>query len=318
MRFTKEFIAKALAGDAVASKELAKVLETCAVAGCRKARLVEHAGDVQQELWFFLLENSDRLDENYNIEPYLIETARRKAQGFQRKFGSYGTEGEESRVEGVAGLAGNEVSSSEEATEAMLTEADQQAAMKALLKSSPALRKSINQKADNMHTTNAAAQSSSKSASSKGKALHPDQEALRRLRSSAGLTQAVMATRLGLKLPTYQAYEYGHTKKVPARVMEAARNLAIDPAYSYVMALYHGRPMHEIANEWARRMGIGQDKPAELARALHVNKSNTSRWLNPKANVKLSPEELLTYDRRVAKEEEFYQNSLKRHRAAVG
>lgn len=175
--------------------------------------------------------------------------------------------------------------------------------MAVLLKNSPALRKASNQEAATMQIQNATP-------------IEAGKKALRRLRESAGLTQSEMATRLGLKLPTYQAYEYGHTKTVPKPVMVAAKNLTIDPEFSYAIALYGGRPMRDIALEWARRMGITENISTELAAALGVNKSNTSRWLKKGNTIVLSAEELIKYDRRVSNEERYYQASLKRRRAA--
>jgi transcriptional regulator with XRE-family HTH domain len=307
MKFSRAFIKAALAGDKRKCEELKPVIHKCAKAGCSKARVPGHIDDIEQELWIFLDRKVDQLDEQYNIEPYLIQTAYMMARAFNRKFGSFGTDGDDARVEGLAGLSGSEVSSHEEASDSLVVAADQEAAMKALLKSSPALRKASNQEAENTMQTHSTKNSP------------PGVEALRRLRERAGLTQNEMATKLGLKLPTYQAYEYGRTKKgVPKQVMAVAKNLTIDPEYSYAIALYGGRPMRDIAQEWARRMGVNENSPAEIAAALGINKSNTSRWLNKAANVRLSPEELIKYERRVAAEERYFQASQKRHRAMAG
>jgi transcriptional regulator with XRE-family HTH domain len=311
MKFSRLFIKEALAGNGRNSRELAPIIRKCAVSGANKARAPEHAEDIEQELWLFLSKNTDKLDENYNIEPYLIETARNMALAYKRKFGFFGTEGEDRRSEGMAGLAGQEMSAPEEVEAAMVTSADQHAAMIGLMSQSRAFRNVINQKADRkMATTRTTHSGATKT---KPAPMRPDQAMLKKLRENAGLTQLTMAQRLGLKLPTYQAYEYGRTKSVPKRVMDAVRELVIDPQYSYVAAMYGDRPMGDIAREWARRMGVAENSPAELAAALGINKSNTSRWLNPKSNVRLTVEELITYERRVAKEEKYYQNSLKRH-----
>jgi len=122
-----------------------------------------------------------------------------------------------------------------------------------------------------------------------------------------------MAARLGVRLSTYRAYEYGQLKNIPQRVANAARTLSIDPEYSYVIALYGGRPLHEVAKEWAERMGVGES-PTEIAAALGVNKSTVSRWLDPDAPVKLSTEELIKYDRRVEREAAYFLASKKRNK----
>lgn len=308
MKFSRDFIAKALAGAGGNCRELVPVIRKCAKTGCNKARVPQHAEDVEQELWIFLGKHLDKLDEQYNIEPYLIETARNMAMAYQRKFGAYGTDGEEGRSEGMAGLSGSEISSSEEAKEATVVAADQEAAMAYLLSHCPALR-NTDQKADEpmQATTTTRRTESTKS----DKTARYDVEALKRLRENAGLTQVGMAGRLGIKLPTYQSYEYGRTKGVPKRVMEAARNLSVDPDYSYVVALYGGRPMHEIAREWLTDMGLPL-KPAALAKVLNIDKSNASRWMNPNSGVKLSADEMVVYWRRVDSEVKYLEATKKR------
>lgn len=146
--------------------------------------------------------------------------------------------------------------------------------------------------------------------------LKTDHIALRRLREKSGLTQADMATRLGVKLPTYLSYEYGRTKKVPPKVMAAARNLTIDPAYSYVMALYGDRPMSDIAHEWAQR--VDANNAHEFATILGVDRATAYRWFSTNTNTTLSAAELLSYDRRVAREEKLIHDFAKRHPRAAG
>lgn len=49
---------------------------------------------------------------------------------------------------------------------------------------------------------------------------------LKQIRGKLGLSQAAFARALSLENKTYERYERGETKKVPAAVMDAARKLA--------------------------------------------------------------------------------------------
>lgn len=141
----------------------------------------------------------------------------------------------------------------------------------------------------------------------------PDQETLYRFRNDHGLTQIAMATLLGARLATYQAWEYGKTKGVPKKIFAKLRELQIDPDYMYVKSAYSGMSARDIALEWARRMDIPDNRPTELARALGVNPSNACRWLNESKNVVFRPDQLVAYERRVQREERFLEEANKRH-----
>jgi transcriptional regulator with XRE-family HTH domain len=269
---------------------------------------------VEQELLIFLSKHSDRLDDDYNIEPYLIKTAQNIALAYQRKFAFYGTEGEDSRVERAETVAGPEEEEAGDLAEVM----DQQAALEYLLSQSSALRaiKEDKEAGKPMNIQHSNTSNTDRKGEESGQKYirSAQQDALRNLRLQFGLSQGEMASRLGLKITTYQAYEYARTKGVPDSVMEAARNLSIDPEHSYVMALYGNRPMRDIALEWSKRMGIAPDSPVELAKALGIDKSNTSRWLDPEKDVRLTAEDLLKYERRVAEEERYFKASQQRRR----
>ena len=121
---------------------------------------------------------------------------------------------------------------------------------------------------------------------------------LRRIRTRLSLGQAEMAEKIGVKLPTYQAYEYGRTKAVNERVMERARQLLKEIDYAYLDATFGNRSMPDIAGEWAIRLGIQPGHVNELARMIGVDKSTVSRWYS--AQAKPNPWELLRYEAIVA------------------
>lgn len=313
MRFTAEFLAKAVAGSARESAALFPVLRKCAAAGAAKSKAAPHADDIAQELWLFLKKNSQRLDESYNIEPYLIETARKMSLAYNRKYSFFGTEGtDDKRADGMCNLAGAEVVSHEEATDSLLEATDQDLAMQYLLKESPALRAAAGSASDpeedpdmlkRAHTLKRKAE------------LSEEQKKLREWRLEGGLSQVEMADRVGIKLSTYQAYEYGKTKSVPIQVMESARNVKANPQFSYVQKLYRNKSMGQVANEWLARLGLPPDSVTELAQVLNIEKSTVSRWFNPRHDIVPTPETIATHERRINAEERWIKSRDRRHKA---
>ncbi len=117
---------------------------------------------------------------------------------------------------------------------------------------------------------------------------------LREIRSKLGISQIEMAKRLGIKLPTYQSYEYGKTHSIKEDVLERAHLLLQDDDYEYAREKFAGKTMRDIAIDWARRLGIDPSHISEFARVMGLNKSTISRWMS------LSPEpdvwELIRYE----------------------
>jgi transcriptional regulator with XRE-family HTH domain len=309
MKFSAEFLAKAVAGSPREAALLAPVMRKCAGAGAAKSNAFEHVDDVEQELWLFLMKNASRLDEAYNVEPYLIETARKMSLAYNRKYSFFGTEGSEDlRGDGISDLAGNEVSSQDEAIDALTEQTEQQRAMDYLLSKSPALRAVIGQDVEPEEDAEMRKKALPLKAA---RTLSPEQRELRKMRLDLGLSQIDMASRVGCKLPTYQAYEYGKTSSVKAAVMDAARKLKIDPKFSYVDQVYGKKSMRVIANDWAARLGLNADSPTELAAVLGVDKSTCSRWFDKKLTVVPDMEKMVTYERRVNDEEKWLKSRKK-------
>lgn len=142
----------------------------------------------------------------------------------------------------------------------------------------------------------------------------PERSALRRLREQLGLTAAEMADRIGVSLSWLHGHEYGRIPRVPAPVMERARRLEVDPSYAYARAMYEGRPMLDIVNEWADRVGIERGNSAALARVLGVARSTVARWVADESS-RPTLAMLARYDRRIS-EEETWLNSRKEARNA--
>ncbi|HEX7324334.1 MAG TPA: helix-turn-helix transcriptional regulator [Rhodanobacteraceae bacterium] len=139
---------------------------------------------------------------------------------------------------------------------------------------------------------------------------------LKTLRQAGGLTQVEMAERLGLKVPTYQSYEYGRCG-IPAHVMASAKKVSVTPEYSFIRSQYFGKTMTEIAKMWCKRLRIAPPSPTRLGHILMVNKGTASRWLDPTITVKMTPPELLQYEHRVQAEEAFLAAAVERHGSDV-
>lgn len=419
----------AFGGDAAASKQLAAVIQRCAGIGASRADATEFADDVGQELWMFTRQHADRFDPQYELEPYLIETAFRTAQAMRRRNLSLGTlRGNDERDdappdgEAPAGMDGAALQDGSAADGDVVDQVDSAAALNYLLRISPELR-GINDGSIKMSDTgkhsktshappaggddvadmkamvNRQAQSidaltrmfaqlmqaqgqpakpqepapqaasptpapaprettagnlaedpvdyeagreadaegraslvgtgDDDAGETEGAALPSEEPAmmaprkygratsekaalLKTLRQAGGLTQVEMAERLGLKVPTYQSYEYGRSG-IPAHVLEAAKKVSVTPEYTFIRSRYFGKTMTEIAREWCKRLRIAPPSPTRLAHIMMVNKGTASRWLDPTVTVKMTPPELLQYEHRVQAEEEFLKVAAERH-----
>ncbi len=313
MKFSAEFLSKAIAGAPQESAVLAPVVRKCAGAGAAKSQAFVHVEDVEQELWLFLMKNASRLDEAYNIEPYLIETARKISLAYNRKFSFYGTDGSEDlRSDGLSDMSGREVNSQAEAMDALAEKTEQEQAMDYLLRNSPALRLAIDKETEAEEDPE---MRKKVLPLKKARELSPEQRELRKIRLNLGLSQIEMASKVGCKLPTYQAYEYGKTSSVKQEVMDAARKIKINPKFSYIDQLYRNKSMRVIANEWCARLRIPPDSPTELGAILNVDKSTCSRWFDKEANVIPPMEKMVTYERRVNEEESWLKARSKARKA---
>lgn len=79
-------------GDREAIERLAPTLRFCVRAGANKAglRREDLLADIEQEILIELTSGMmDRFDQSYNVEPWLIETARRMALNVGRKESRY-------------------------------------------------------------------------------------------------------------------------------------------------------------------------------------------------------------------------------------
>lgn len=320
MKLTAEEIRLARGGSEPLLRRLRPVFHQCARAGCVHARapLDGFVEDVNQELWIlFLGPTGERFDPEFNIEPWLIEVSRRIALGLMRKLpreisltdldGS-GSNGPLEALEQVAGASADSAFGVGENTGGTSAEGgiDRGRALQYLINKCNIIRDMTMHFVVAEDPSEAIAgplpdvgQAPRKPA--KSHLLTPLAEELHGLRNKMRLTHEEMAMRLGLKIPTYQSYEYGKVKKVPDDVMERARAMLKDQDYSYIVDRFKGKSMQDIAGEWARRLGI-EPSVSGLARMLGVNKSTVSRWMADQSEP--TPYELLRYESIVEQQEQ--------------
>ncbi len=364
MRVDRDLLNQFAAGDHAAARTLRPIIRKCvksAIARMPKAQ--PFADDIEQDLWAFLFRKVDKIDTEYNLEPFLIAAARNFAMqnlegndmlgereivlGNRLENPAPGEESTEGRdalgKQGFAGIDGQEIDgvdvdvpeggrffeglSRKNALEYLRK---QSAALQALAAQSqvPGPESKPSGEGDNsedtkMSNVNSTAKppalpllvkaanptlSDVEAPARRGAARLPPGEQhrqLREIRRKLGLSQIEMAMRLGLKLPTYQSYEYGKTRSVKEDVIERAQLLLQDDDYHYIRAKFAGRTMQEIAEGWAKRLGINPTSISEFARIMGVNKSTISRWMSQ------SPEpdvwDLIVYEDRVTR----YEKHLK-------
>ncbi|WAW10182.1 hypothetical protein NB640_00465 [Oxalobacter vibrioformis] len=130
---------------------------------------------------------------------------------------------------------------------------------------------------------------------SKSKAqLSKEQQELVDIKNTLGLRHQDFAIMLDIGLPRLSSYTYGRTASVPADVMKTARQLlAENSKMSMQIREKFARPMSEILDEWAEKLGTRSD--AQLAALLGVVSMTINRWKKNETRPDLSA--LNRYDR---------------------
>lgn len=293
MRLSQDEIDAVIKGEPGAIARIRPVMRKCAKAGAFKAGAPDLADDVEQELWLFMMgSGGTRIDLTYNLEPWLIEAARRMTLALRRNL----QPAEEISAEEESTETGSEPVTHDDAMHRAEISLDRQKALHYLMRKCNKIRELT------VHFVTEEAVEQPKELVDIGQARRepakayrgsPAARELREIRQRLRLTHEEMAMRLGLKMPTYQSYEYARVKAVPEDVMERARALLDDQDYSYAAEIFKGRKMSEIVADWAKRLGL-EASVSQIARLLAVNKSTVSRWLTDQAMP--NPYELLRYE----------------------
>ncbi|QSH81913.1 helix-turn-helix domain-containing protein [Ferrovum myxofaciens] len=126
----------------------------------------------------------------------------------------------------------------------------------------------------------------------------PDHAELRHIRETLGYSQAVMAHRLGIGVPTYSSYEYGRTGKVPEQIMTIAREeLVLEERQVNTLRTKYKADMSNIVRRWAVMAGVDPDNNQELAALCGVSIPTISRWRNNQIKPELDA--LVRYEQNV-------------------
>jgi len=150
----------------------------------------------------------------------------------------------------------------------------------------------------------------SKNETSKQKAgpqLSKEQKELVDIKNRLGLRYQDFAIMLDIGLPRLSSYIYGRTASVPQDVMKTARQLLVkNGRMSKKIHENFSRPMSDILNEWAQKLGTRSD--THLASLLGVVNMTINRWKKNETRPDLSA--LKRYDRIV----ELIVNNMKARR----
>ena len=297
--------------------------------------------DIEQDTWIFIIRHASRIDPQYNVEPYLIKVGRNMAMQNMDRYGDVDfrktldaedeSNPDDLGATGMAGLDGREivewidrdpfvdVLSRRNALEFLRgrsktlqdieegvfnVEPQEPPDMKPIISSNGHQTVAPHFFEADDSVTPDGSQAAESLERRKAKGLDPSKithRQLRDIRIKLGLSQVEMSEKLGVKLPTYQSYEYGKTHTVNEDVLTRARQLALEDDYSFTREKFSGKNMAEIARNWAERLGVDPERVTEFASTMGVNKSTVSRWLtkNPVPNVW----ELIRYEDIVSRQE---------------
>ncbi len=124
--------------------------------------------------------------------------------------------------------------------------------------------------------------------------LTKEQQELVDIKNTLGLRHQDFAIMLDIGLPRLSSYTYGRTASVPPKVMMAARQLLVEHGrVSTQLREKFSRPMSEILNEWAKKLGTRSD--VQLAALLGVVSMTINRWKKNESRPDLTA--LSRYDR---------------------
>jgi DNA-binding transcriptional regulator YiaG len=124
--------------------------------------------------------------------------------------------------------------------------------------------------------------------------LSKEQQELVDIKNTLGLRHQDFAIMLDIGLPRLSSYTYGRTATVPPEIMKTARQLlAENSRTSMQIRKKFSRPMSEILDEWAEKLGTRSD--VQLAALLGVVSMTINRWKRNETRPDLSA--LSRYDR---------------------
>lgn len=285
MYISTEELQMFLAGDNATTARLFPVFRTCAEKGAKQAGHVGLTNETLSALYESFMEKGlgERFDVSKELEPFLIESARRITLDLAKYQYRHYT-GSQADFEG----ASDEFIEKAYVAQQQMSDALEDS-VEIIEDDRAKLLKRIKERA-NMEEIyrimgevkrRSEAKRAYKTNEKKRRNSHDRQEAaniLREIRKQIALTQTEMAVKLNCKYGTYVAYENARLT-VPDDLLKKARALAKTAKKNLSSNMHQGKTMQAIIHEWCDLLGIQRSMGVrELARLLSVDPSTLSRW----------------------------------------
>lgn len=275
--------------DQAALAQLMEVCRGCARIGASKAGAHAFADDIAQDLAMFVLEKFlPRYDPERDVEPYLIESARRMGLAYLRRHSKeYLVGAREEGVDPVALLVDEEIRGEERLVE---DEVDRQAEQaKGILierlrakrgarprraAKKPAAapkRRERSRPAPNLPPPTEAESRAERARLAR--VARPSVQELVKIRRRVGLTQEEMARALSLKDNSIRSIEYGVVAGEPEKLLRKAR--ALERKHKRIDA---DLPAPKLIRKWCKMLRLNEGDTVELSRLIGVHRSTLYRW----------------------------------------
>jgi len=281
-----------LAKDPIALKTFERVVRECARIGASHVGALEFAEDIAQELVIIILYRTIHIyDEQREIEPFLIEAAKRIGKTMRRKHGREVLIGEGSADDARGGDWIESVADPlhEDLSDRMDRERAEQRADADALLARLAIEAGIPDPTGRHAPDESAAlpapaarkarpkvRPKRRSSQPNRKPLCKSARRIREIRLQAKYTHRWMAQSLGITLSQMHAIEYGISK--PGDGLVARAEAILKEIEAEAPALL-GRGSGDVVRSWLKRLGLHPEDYTGFAEVIGVNRSTAFRWL---------------------------------------
>jgi DNA-binding transcriptional regulator YiaG len=279
--------------EPLAMKELLVAVTRSARSGCRKIGAESIEEDVAQEVFMlFITQLINKFNEDYNVEPLLIETSKRVAWGLLRKTKELHLSDDDLLKDLLDGI-NTDTSNSIKNDELPILEFEQRQALERIKKMSYPRIEHENKKEANV-PNGISKFVAVRNATSKAN-FSPDGLRLREIQKMLGISQEEFAQQLDIKVSRLASYLGGRITKIKPYIMERAEDLLSGNADVITRnQQFVDKKMSEIAKGWMHEIGAIDNSLEVLSEILSVARSTVHRWL--KDEIRPDPRELSRLD----------------------
>lgn len=281
--------------DRAALAELMKVCSKCARIGTSKVGALGFADDIAQDMAMVVLEKFlPSYDGEREIEPFLIEMARRMGLSYYRRHSREPAVGE--RPDGA-----DPITNLEDAGLIASAQAEEDEEDRAALAARNTLVARMRERAAARNARPAQARKPAPAKSRRRRrvpdsaserlhhvrqlrAMRPAVRELISLRHKMGLTQQQMALELNLTPNAIRSLEYGVVRGNPEALLEKARALAAANASDFDAS----EPAAKLMLRWCRKLGLPADDMSGLSSVVGVHRSTLFRWRTERTQPQVS------------------------------